>query len=48
MLVMALGAGILIPAGHLVVKLVSARKRQAAAAAEAAQASKSNDSTDRS
>jgi hypothetical protein len=48
MLVMALGAGILIPGGHLVVKLVSARKRKAAAAAEAAQASKSNESTDRS
>ena len=48
MLVMALAAGILIPGAHLVVKLVSARKRQAAAAAEAAQASKSNESTDRS
>ena len=45
MLVMALGAGILIPGGHLAVKLVSARKRKAAAAAEAA---RSNDSTNRS
>lgn len=42
MLVMALGAGILIPGAHLVVKLVSARKRRAAEAAQG------NESTDRS
>ena len=43
MLVMALAAGILIPAGHLAVKLVTARKRKAAA-----QAAKSDPSTPRS
>jgi hypothetical protein len=40
MLVMALGAGILIPGGHLVVKLVTARKRMAAAEAARADESK--------
>ena len=43
--VMVLGAGILIPGGHLVVKLVSERKRKAAAAAAAAA---NNEPTDRS
>ena len=43
MLVMALAAGILIPGGHLVVKLVTARKRKAAA-----EAAKVDESTQRS
>jgi len=44
MLVMALGAGILIPGGHLAVKLVTARKRKAAAQA----AERANESSERS
>lgn len=42
LLVLAIAGGILLPGGHLAMKLVSARRRKAAAEAEAAQATGSN------